>query len=66
MKTSQKLKTLLYAHNIEICDHIAELVDEVEELEDDSLFLDCLRANGVDNWSGYECAQEDMTWPDDE
>ena len=28
------------------------------DLTDDSNFLDCLRAAGVDNWDGYENAQE--------
>ena len=28
------------------------------ELLEDSRFLDALRATGVDNWSGYEYAQE--------
>lgn len=27
--------------------------DEYEELLDDSLFLNCLRNNGVDNWDWY-------------
>lgn len=33
--------------------------DKLEELEADSKFLDRLRANGVDNWDGYEFALED-------
>ena len=28
--------------------------DEYEELLDDSLFLNCLRNNGVDNWDWYD------------
>lgn len=31
---------------------------EYKELVDDSLFLGCLRAAGVDNWEGYEQACE--------
>ncbi len=33
------------------------LIDE-EELKRASSFLECLRAAGVDNWDGYEYAQE--------
>jgi hypothetical protein len=33
-------------------------VAEYEELKNDSLFLDCLRSAGVDNWDGYSYAQE--------
>jgi len=30
----------------------------IEKLEDDNLFLQCLREAGVDNWSGYSHAQD--------
>lgn len=44
---------------IEIKDGIVTMTaDEYEELLDDSVFLNCLRNEGVDNWSGYEFAQE--------
>ncbi len=33
---------------------------ELKELEDNSAFLDALYAAGVDNWEGYERAQEIM------
>ena len=33
--------------------------DEYEELIDDSLFLNCLRNNGVDNWDWYSEAVEE-------
>lgn len=33
---------------------------EYEELLKDSQFLDCLQGAGVDNWEGYEYAQEMM------
>lgn len=32
---------------------------EYEELLDDSLFLNCLRNNGVDNWDWYDEAVEE-------
>jgi hypothetical protein len=32
--------------------------DEYDELMSDSLFLSCLEAAGVDNWDGYEIAQD--------
>ena len=39
---------------------IMSLRDKVEDLEEDNKFLECLRAAGVDNWSGYDVAQEMM------
>lgn len=32
--------------------------EHAEELEDTQLFMDCLEGAGVDNWHGYEYAQE--------
>lgn len=32
--------------------------DEYEQLLEDSSFLQCLEAVGVDNWEGYEEARE--------
>lgn len=32
---------------------------EYDQLLDDSFFLNCLRNAGVDNWDGYEYAQEE-------
>lgn len=32
--------------------------DVYEERSDDSLFLQCLKNAGVDNWDGYEIAQD--------
>ena len=38
---------------------------ELEKVQEDSEFLECLEACGVDNWGGYYDAQ-DMMWPDGE
>lgn len=32
--------------------------DQADDLEDSQLFMDCLDGAGVDNWSGYDYAQE--------
>ena len=32
--------------------------EEYDQLQEDSRFLDCLRAAGVDNWEGYDYAFE--------
>lgn len=32
--------------------------EEYERLQRDSLWLQCLESAGVDNWSGYDYAQE--------
>lgn len=37
-----------------------------DELFNDSLFLNALRNNGVDNWDGYGYAQEEYTSYNDE
>jgi len=44
----------------EIKGYVSKLKARVEKLEDEVAFLDCLRAAGVDNWSGYGDAQEMM------
>jgi hypothetical protein len=33
---------------------------EYEEMLEDQVFLNCLRNQGVDNWQGYEFAQEEF------
>lgn len=38
--------------------------EEYDELIEQVEFLECLRGAGVDNWDGYEYAQE-MMWPDE-
>ena len=37
-----------------------KLIKENDEMSEDSEFLNCLRAAGVDNWSGYSDACELM------
>lgn len=37
-----------------------ELKENLEELQKEVKFLDCLSAAGVDNWDGYSYAQELM------
>lgn len=37
---------------------------ELEKVQEDSEFLNCLKSCGVDNWDGYSDAQE-MMWPED-
>ncbi|AWY03148.1 putative tail spike protein [Cronobacter phage GW1] len=43
-----------------------EFREALSEAVEDLQFLDALRAAGVDNWEGYECAQELMEYEDDE
>ena len=38
---------------------------ELEKVQEDSEFLECLKSAGVDNWDGYSEAQE-MMWPEGE
>jgi len=35
-----------------------EAIEQLNELTNDSYFLDALQAAGVDNWEGYEVAQD--------
>lgn len=44
---------------------LMELLDQQDQLNEDSQFLQCLKNAGVDNWDGYSIAQEEM-WPEDE
>lgn len=42
----------------ELENRIKELEDENAELKSDTRFLNALYAAGVDNWDGYDYAQE--------
>ena len=39
---------------------IADLEAQLEKYDDDIIFLECLRAAGVDNWEGYDEALKMM------
>jgi len=39
---------------------LKQMKAENDKLREDARFLDCLRAAGVDNWNGYEHAQDIM------
>ena len=41
-------------------DYTLILNTDLEKLEDESYFLNCLEMAGVDNWDGYEEAQKMM------
>lgn len=41
-------------------DYTLLLNTDLEQLEDDSYFFNCLKMAGVDNWDGYGEAQEMM------
>ena len=41
-------------------EQLKELADEVEQMEADITFLQCLQACGLDSWEGYEEAQNMM------
>jgi hypothetical protein len=45
---------------------IEELEKQAAEYEEDSIFLNCLRAGGVDNWEGYSHAIKACYVGDDE
>ena len=47
-------------------DTITITVEEYEKLQFDSKFLSALESAGVDNWDGYEVAQEQMEEGDGE
>lgn len=44
---------------------LIELLNQQDQLNEDSQFLQCLNNAGVDNWDGYSFAQEEM-WPEDD
>lgn len=43
-----------------------ELLEGIKRIEKLLTWLDCLESAGVDNWSGYEYAQELMEEEDEE
>lgn len=47
---------------------IAELEADVNEAEEDVVFLRCLENAGVDNWDGYDYAREEFNeiWDDND
>lgn len=45
---------------------LLDFIDALKEADEDIEFLNCLRAAGVDNWEGYECAQDLMEYDDDD
>ena len=62
-------ETLTLNVKVEIVDVLKQFIDnpndytiikksEYEDLLDSQLFLDCLESSGVDNWDGYEFAQD--------
>ena len=48
-------------------DEITVKAKYFERIQKESHFLDCLRAAGVDNWSGYDDAREmwEQEYPED-
>lgn len=61
----QKFDQLMSHLNGEENSMAEEFREELESVQEDAEFLNCLRAAGVDNWDGYSEAQE-MMWPEDE
>ncbi len=54
----------MVAHKPTNCTHVESpsvtiTQKEYDKLLDDSLFLSCLRNAGVDNWDGYDYAQDE-------
>lgn len=65
MDLKSRLEELIDCDNIkeierlldDLRDYTLLLNTDLEQLEDDSYFLNCLEMAGVDNWDGYEEAQ---------
>ena len=57
MSNAKTLITLAEA-NPSISDQLTAAASEIYELYEKVAFLDALAAAGVDNWSGYEDAQD--------
>ena len=68
MDLKSRLEELIDCDNIkeverlldDLRDYTLLLNTDLEQLEDDSYFLNCLEMAGVDNWDGYEEAQKMM------
>lgn len=46
--------------NAEVAATVTIPQSEYDKLIEDSVFLNCLRNAGVDNWDGYEIAQDEF------
>ena len=57
MSPIEEIKQLIN-NNVADTSHRNSLLECVDKLVDDQSFLHCLESAGVDNWDGYECAQE--------
>lgn len=53
-----RFNELLWHLNSEDNDLAHEFYKELEKVSDKADFLECLEALGVDNWDGYDLAQE--------
>lgn len=58
MSIVAKFKELLSHLNSEENEMALELLSELKEAENNLHWLDCLDSAGVDNWDGYEIAQD--------
>ena len=47
-------------NRINVTDMVLINKDELDKLEQDSLFLQCLRNGGVDNWDGWDYAVDEF------
>lgn len=65
MSILQKFDRLMSHLNGEENSMAEEFRAELEKVQEESEFLNCLKACGVDNWDGYSDAQE-MMWPEEE
>lgn len=58
MSIVKQFEHLLSHLNAEENDSALSLLSELKEAQDRLHWLDCLEGAGVDNWSGYEEAQD--------
>ena len=52
----------LYIMNNVVDDDLEKVLGLLNAIDEDLEFLDALQGAGVDNWEGYEMAQEAMGW----
>lgn len=58
MVLKQKFLSIIESQGVELTPEVAALIGMLHTADEELIFLSCLNAVGVDNWSGYEMAQE--------
>lgn len=59
MSLYQRFRNIVEDESIPASDRVHKFLDELKSADESLHFLQCLEDAGVDNWSGFEYAQEE-------